>query len=211
MRKRFRKYTAVCLVIIAALVVTAASSGLPDSSEGPGGGNVSRELLIDDFSDPKVSSFGTSWRLFTDQVMGGVSTANGSWSSQNGENFVRLRGEVSLENRGGFVQISLHLSRDGKSFDASGFSGVRIRVKGNENTYFVHLKSSQTVLPWQYFFADFFAGSEWTDIDIPLSAFRGENINSTSLNTSQLKRIAVVAAKRRFEADVQVSRIAFYE
>jgi len=210
MRKRFKKYTAVCLVI-AAFAVTAASSGLPDSSEGSGGGNMTRELLIDDFNDPKVSSFGTSWRLFTDQVMGGVSTAYGSWSSQDGENFVRLRGEVSLENRGGFVQIALPLSRDGRSFDASGYSGVRIRVKGNDNTYFVHLKSSQTVLPWQYFYADFFAGAEWTDIDIPFTAFRGENINSSSLNTSRLKRIAVVAAKREFEADVQVSSIGFYE
>jgi hypothetical protein len=42
-----------------------------------------------------------------------------SFSSQDGERFVRLKGEVSLENRGGFVQIALPLAAGGKSFDAS--------------------------------------------------------------------------------------------
>jgi hypothetical protein len=210
MRKRIGNFVAVCLMI-AVLVGTHVSAGLSDSYEGSGGGNMINELLVDDFNNPKISSFGTSWRLFTDQVMGGVSTANRSWSTQGGESFVRLRGDVSLENRGGFVQIALPLSKDRKSFDASGYSGVRIRVKGNRNSYFVHLKSNQTVLPWQYFYAEFFAGPDWTDIDIPFTAFRGENINRSSLNTDRLKQIAVVAAKRDFEADVRVSRIAFYK
>lgn len=41
-----------------------------------------------------------------------------SFFSQDGERFVRLKGEVSLENRGEFVQVALPLAAGGKSFDA---------------------------------------------------------------------------------------------
>lgn len=37
-----------------------------------------------------------------------------SFFSQDGERFVRLKGEVSLENRGEFVQVALPLAAGGE-------------------------------------------------------------------------------------------------
>ena len=56
-------------------------------------------LLIDDFSNPeRMSALGTFWRGFTDQVMGGVSTATSRMETIEGRRALWLVGDVSLEN-----------------------------------------------------------------------------------------------------------------
>jgi hypothetical protein len=58
-------------------------------------------LLIDEFSNPeRMSALGTFWRGFTDQVMGGVSTATSRMETIEGRRALRLVGDVSLENNG---------------------------------------------------------------------------------------------------------------
>ena len=69
-------------------------------------------LLLDDFSRPDGrSALGTAWRAFTDQVMGGVSTQSVGRETVEGERALRLRGEVRLDNNGGFVQVALPSAR----------------------------------------------------------------------------------------------------
>ena len=88
-------------------------------------------MLIDDFSDPgRMSALGTFWRGFTDQVMGGVSTASSKIETIDGRRALRLTGSVSLENNGGFVQVALPLTGSGAPLDVSAYKGIRVRRPG---------------------------------------------------------------------------------
>lgn len=166
-------------------------------------------FLIDDFSSENASALGTKWQTFTDRVMGGLSDGQASFETLAGKRCIRLRGMVSLENQGGFVQAALPLVRQGGSFDAGPYRGVRLWVRGNGASYYVHLRTEDTRLPWQYYEARFEAGAEWKQVDIPFSAFGPENLDA-ALATGKLKRLAVVAAKKALSADVAVARIEFF-
>lgn len=183
------------------------------NSLGPPGGPIEegpRFLLIDDFTRTDGrSALGTEWQTFTDQVMGGVSRGSASRDTLAQRPCLRLRGEVSLENNGGFVQVALSVRRQNRLLDAGAFSGIRLTATGNGETYYIHLRTGDTRLPWQYYQAAFQADGEWREIDIPFTAFRPENLRA-ALDPSRIERIGVVAAKKAFDADVAVARLAFY-
>jgi hypothetical protein len=200
------------------LIVAAAGLAFILVSGDPGFGSGTREVsmqatssfLIDDFSGEQGTSvIGTEWRLFTDRVMGGVSDATSSLETIEGRRCLHLRGQVSLENNGGFIQVALPLAQGGRPFDASEFTGVRIWVLGNGKNYHIHLRTAQTRLPWQYFSAAFDAGSAWRPVDLPFERFEPENLRA-KLDARGLERIAVVAIGQEFEADIAVSRLEFY-
>ena len=167
------------------------------------------DFLIDDFSGEGRASMGTEWRMFTDRVMGGLSDGRAGYETIEGRRSLRLRGNVSLENNGGFIQVALPLDSSGRPFDATSFTGVRITAMGNGEEYHIHIRSTQSRRPWQYFGASFQPSQEWRSIDIPFSSFKPENLRA-DLDTGQLLRIAVVAIKKAFTADVAVSRLEFY-
>ena len=98
--------------------------------------------LIDDLSrNPATSAVGTRWQLFTDRVMGGVSNATMHCETVAGRPAIRMRGDVSLENNGGFVQIALDLSPDGAIVDASAWSGIELDLFGDGEEYGVPLRT----------------------------------------------------------------------
>jgi len=166
--------------------------------------------LIDDFSNADgTSSLGTTWRMFTDRVMGGVSEATSGLEDLDGRRCLRLRGRVSLENNGGFIQVALSLTPSERPFDASEFKGVRAWVRGNGKTYHLHLRTTATRLPWQYYGAAFAAGEVWRQVDLPFDRFEPENLG-TKVDPAKLERVAVVAIGEEFEADIAVSRLEFY-
>jgi hypothetical protein len=190
----------VCLTV---LILLAALLSLGIASP-PG------TFLLDDFSQEGVSALGTPWQTFSDKVMGGISEGSARYETLDGKRCLRLRGEVSLENQGGFIQTAMPLVKAAGAFDASGFQGLRLWVRGNGRRYYVHLRTEDTRLPWQYYAAGFDAGGTWEKVDIPFSAFAGENLRP-ALDTRKLKRLAIVAAKEAFTADVAVARIEFYK
>jgi hypothetical protein len=168
------------------------------------------DFLIDDFSQEEgISAIGTQWRQYTDQVMGGLSTASYAFEVIDGRRCIHLKGDVSLENRGGFVQVALPLRQSGRAFDASQYTGIRLWVLGNGETYYVHLRSNKTWLPWQFYEASFYADTQWQKVEIPFDKFTPQSLRST-LNPKKLKRLAVVGMKKVFKADIAVSRIEFY-
>ncbi|MFC2164686.1 CIA30 family protein [Acidobacteriota bacterium] len=169
-----------------------------------------KTVLIDDFSEEgNISAIGTSWRMFTDRVMGGVSDATHAFETWNGRRCIHLKGNVSLANNGGFIQVALSLERKGKVFDAGHFRGVRLWARGNGKTYALHLRSKHNRLPWHYYGAKFVAAEDWQQIDLPFEAFEPEN-HRRKLDPGSLKRIAIVAIGEEFEADIAVSRLEFY-
>jgi hypothetical protein len=168
-------------------------------------------MTIDDFSrDDGRSALGTEWRFFADTVMGGASRGASSREVLDGRACLRLTGNVSLENNGGFIQIALPLEVSGKAMDASGYVGVRLLVRGNGARYYVHLRTRSTWLPWQYYAASFETAGSWTVVDVPFASFSAESLKAP-LDVTHLKRIAIVGAKRAFDADVAVARLEFYK
>lgn len=167
-------------------------------------------LLIDDFEDSDATSaLQTRWSFISDRVMGGVSEGTARIVSVDGRKALLLAGTVSLENNGGFIQAATALSQR-SWFDASRNNGVSLTVKGNGGTYFVHIRTTQNRLPWQYFQTSFTATGEWTTILIPFGQFIPEN-GRQPLDKSRIKRIAVVAAKENMRAELYVDEISLYE
>ena len=89
---------------------------------------LAQDLIIDDRSSSSTASNrGGEWCLFTDQVMGGVSNGSVQAEQYSGKNCLRMKGKVSTENNGGFVQMALDLNA-GKALDASAYQGLQIEV-----------------------------------------------------------------------------------
>lgn len=164
------------------------------------------DYLISDLAD---SDSAARWRSFSDRVMGGVSREQATLEAVDGRRCIRLRGEVRLENNGGFVQVAVPLDGRGGSFDARGYAGVRLLAWGNGEEYLVHLRTRDTWLPWQLYRAPFVAGPAWQTVDLPFGAFRPERL-SAPLAVGGLARLGIVAYGRRFLADIAVARVALY-
>ncbi len=99
------------------------------------------------------------WRFFADTVMGGgVSSGNVIFAADENDTSVRMTGLVSTDNNGGFIQIRRELETSLPDSVAT----VRLVVRGNGQRYFVHLRTSGTLLPWQYYQASFEVTQEWT-------------------------------------------------
>ena len=170
---------------------------------------VAGTALIDDRSSGTLqSSNAGEWRLVTDQVMGGVSSGSMSLDSYRGRDCIRMRGSVSTENNGGFLQIVLDLA-DGDRFDASAYQGVLLQVAGNGERYNLHLRTSDLWLPWQSYRATFVAGSEWSELSIPFAAFEAYRTRR-DLKPERLIRIGLVAIGREFDADLCLAMLRFY-
>jgi hypothetical protein len=94
--------------------------------------------IIDDFSEEfPLTSCGTEWSGFSDRVMGGVSIGTLVRENIFDRDCNVLRGEVSLQNNGGFIQMAAELSNDPsttKFIDASRYDGIEVDVlcKGEE-------------------------------------------------------------------------------
>ncbi|MDB2590271.1 CIA30 family protein [Candidatus Thioglobus sp.] len=155
-----------------------------------------------------TSTLGTKWQLVTDAIMGGLSQGQLSLDVYKDKNCLRMRGNVTTENNGGFVQIALPLSKN-NTFDASDYSGVEIEVAGNSEIYNIHFRTDELWFPWQSYRSSFKAESDWKKYRIP---FKELDKYKTFHEFSQgkIKRIGLVAIGREFQADLCLADIRFY-
>lgn len=170
----------------------------------------SDDMLIDDFSSSDLTSaLGTGWRGVSDRVMGGVSEATVARAHIDGRDALRLSGDVRLENNGGFIQAALDLTPTDRVLDASAFTGLRLIVRGNGESYSLHLRTPDNLRPWQSYRSHFTAGPGWHTVDLPFSDFTPHRLD-TPLDTSRLRRLGLVAIGRAFRADLAVASLSFY-
>lgn len=170
---------------------------------------LAQDLIIDDRSSSSAASnIGGEWRLFTDQVMGGVSNGSLQADQYSGKNCLRMTGKVSTENNGGFVQMALDLNA-GKALDASAYQGLQIEIAGNNEEYNLHYRTSGLWLPWQSYRATFKATPEWKTIRIPFEQMEPYRTGQ-KFHPNKLKRIGLVAIGKNFEADLCVGPVSFY-
>ena len=167
-------------------------------------------MLIDNFTSNRlVSQLGTRWRAVSDQVMGGISRAVVVHEVIDERPCMRVSGDVLLENNGGFIQAALDLHPGNGTVDVSGYTGVRMEVWGNGEEYAVHLRTPANVRSWQSYRSRFIAEPEWRTVDLPFEDFVPHRLEAP-LDTSELRRIGLVAIGRAFYADFAVSEIGFY-
>jgi hypothetical protein len=148
------------------------------------------------------------WQLITDGVMGGVSQGHVAAETVAGRDAIRMRGRVSTENNGGFIQIALDLAV-GAPFDASCFAGITLDILGNAERYGLHLRTSDVTRPQQSWRQEFLAAPDWQTVRLPFAAFVPHRIE-LPLAPSRLRRIGLVAIGREFDADLSVARLALY-
>ena len=166
-------------------------------------------LVIDERqSNTLESDLGSYWRMIADGVMGGVSQGSLSPDSKGDKDCLRLRGNVRLENSGGFVQAALDIEHTAAS-NASPYQGLLLVIYGNNEEYSLHLKTNDVWLPWQSYRASFQAPAHWRTVKLPFKSFTGYRIGK-ALNTDRLKRIGIVAIGRAFTADLCIAKLALY-
>jgi hypothetical protein len=166
--------------------------------------------LFDDLNcDELVATTGTRWQLVTDRVMGGVSDGTLMKEIVGGRPALQMRGAVSLENNGGFVQMALDLAPDGGVVDASAWDGIELDVIGNDEDYGVHLRTDAVERPWQSYRQSFRAGAAWRPVRLAFADFVPHRIE-VPLKVRALRRIGLVAIGRAFAADLAVGGVRFY-
>lgn len=149
------------------------------------------------------------WRLVTDAVMGGVSRGTVANETLDGREAIHMRGDVSTENNGGFVQIALDLAPEAGTFDASGFTGLEMDVLGNHESYGAHLRTTDITRPQQSYRHSFVTPPVWQTLHLPFVQFVPYRTD-IPLDVRRLRRIGLVAIGRVFAADLAVARLAFY-
>ncbi|MCD2453761.1 CIA30 family protein [Methylicorpusculum oleiharenae] len=175
---------------------------------------VTRSVLANDFiiddrrSGNLKSNLGIEWHVVTDQVMGGMSSGKLTLDRYRGRDCLRMQGDVSTENNGGFVQIALSLS-DQDHFDASAFAGIVMQVAGNNEDYNLHFRTSDLGFPWQSYRARFKATSDWQTLRIPFDDLEAYK-TTQKFRPNKLKRIGLVGIGRDFKADLCLASIHFY-
>ncbi len=153
-------------------------------------------MLIDDFSDGGAPD----WRVFTDRVMGGVST--GSARVEAGA--LHLTGTVSTANGGGFVQARLDLPGP----LPADTTALRIRVRGDGQRYFLHIRTTDARRPWNYYQAGFDTVPDWREIDLALADFHASGRGLPARPAPErITSVALVAYGRDHDADVRLARI----
>lgn len=105
-----------------------------------------------------------SWRPVDDVVMGGVSRSD---FSQAEPGIARFRGNVSLENLGGFASVRT-APRD---WDAAHARAFVLRVRGDGKQYKFTLRTSDRFDGIQYQARFTAPAGAWTDVRLPVDAF----------------------------------------
>ena len=159
------------------------------------------KYVIDNLVDEKAQ-----WVMFGDDVMGGLSKGKLSELKEKEISFYRLEGDVSTANNGGFIQFRTSVNLQGTTYE-----GIRIKVRGNNNKYFIHLRTGATVFPWDYYDISFEAKDEWSEINLPFSQFKkSRRLLPSKVNSGRIKSIGLVAYGKDFQAELDLASIELY-
>ena len=142
------------------------------------------------FEFKKDSNLG-KWQVVDDVVMGGRS--NGTLELNENGNGV-FKGDVSIENNGGFSSIQLRL--EAKKTDEK--AAISLRLKGDGSDFQFRIKAS-TRDRHSYIY-NFKTSGDWETISIPLSdmspSFRGYSLQIPNFNHNKIEQIGVLKSSK---------------
>ncbi|MDC1316052.1 CIA30 family protein [Alphaproteobacteria bacterium] len=165
-------------------------------------------LILDDLNNNGKTYQNQNWLFVSDGVMGGLSEGIVYKDSISNIPCYRMTGNVTTKNNGGFLMTRTLLKPNLKAKD---YTGIYIKVYGNDEDYFLHLKTSFTPAVWQYYGYKFKAVKKWKEIKVPFANFKRSNLyQPKSMSSQKIKNIAVVAGFNDYQSDICFSEIGFY-
>ncbi|MEM9577634.1 MAG: CIA30 family protein [Pseudomonadota bacterium] len=161
------------------------------------------ERVLEDFtSNPEQR-----WDYVADTVMGGVSEGQAIMAKIDGKPGMHLTGEVSTKNNGGFIQVRRFLP-DGLP---EGTAGLEMEVRGNGESYYVYLRTTETTRQWFFYNVAFSTTSKWETIRIPIEAFKRSHAHlSEEIDPQEVISIHLAAYGKDYEADLMVREIRLF-
>jgi len=162
------------------------------------------QLIDDRGTGTAAASGGGRWRFVADTVMGGVSTGAMSVETVDGRPALFLRGKVSLDHGGGFIQMALDLP----TRPTAPWRAIELDVRGNGRRYGLHLRTAGMTRPWQALRASFEAPLCWQTIRLPVDAFVPYRCDGP-LDPQAVTRIGLLAIGEAGDAELTLGRIAW--
>ena len=168
----------------------------------------SETMILDNLENPGKTTQNQNWSFFTDGVMGGLSEGTIYQDSILGTPCYRMTGNVTTENNGGFLMTRTFIKPNIK---AKEYTGIYIKVYGNGEDYFLHVKTPFTPAVWQYYGYKFKTSNEWLKIKAPFSDFKRSNFyQPKTMINHKIKNVAVVAGFNDYKSDICFAEIGFY-
>ena len=148
-----------------------------------------------------------SWRFVKDQIMGGKSDGFLTLNESANESFdfISAKGNVSTDG-GGFLMFRTKIEQR----DLSDFSKIKFKAKGNNEKYFIHIKTKGSIFPWVRYLAEFQVSEEWKDFEIEFKDFirySNKAPKRRKLNSNKINLIGVEASGRDFKMDIDIASI----
>lgn len=168
---------------------------------------LAQTAMLFDFTNETTS---TDWLPVNDSVMGGISN---SALEVHPEGIAHFSGTVSIENNGGFASIRTLV--EGNRMD--GYSGIRMRIKGDGNTYSLRLRTNRQFdgVSFRSMFET--KEGEWLDIDVPFDSFsptfRGRTLrNIGPLEPASVRQMGIlISSKQTGPFSLYIDWIAAYK
>jgi len=163
------------------------------------------EYMID-FGENKN---GEQWTVVVDGVMGGLSSSTAKLS----ENSLHFKGNISLENKGGFASLRGPKNKN----DYSVFSNIEVRYRSKGQAFGIRfLKYEQFFMP--YLKKSFDETSwDWKTVSVPLNEFKQYILNSerskniTVKDFEDISRIGlIVSNKTEGNFEIEIDYIKLY-
>ena len=150
-----------------------------------------------------------SWRFVKDQVMGGKSEGYMLLKESTNQDFdfISAKGTVSTDG-GGFLMFRKEINAD----NLNDFSKIKFKARGNNEKYFIHIKTKGSIFPWVRYLAEFEVIEKWQDFEIEFTEFiRYSNKipKKRNLNPKKIKLIGVEASGRDFDMDIDIASMSF--
>ena len=159
-------------------------------------------ILKDDFTNEN------EWTYIADNVMGGISDGRVEFNLVDSNVYALLSGNVSTENNGGFIQIRREL----KNIDLSKAKSIRVYARGNNEKYYIFLRTTGTILPWQYYSHEFTVNEEYNEFIMPIKDFKKSGtLLAKQVNPKKITSVAIVAYGRDHVAEIYVKELEFIE
>jgi NADH dehydrogenase [ubiquinone] 1 alpha subcomplex assembly factor 1 len=140
-----------------------------------------------------------NWRIIDDVVMGGKSSGG---LSINESGFGVFKGDISLDNNGGFSSLRYRFDKIG----VEGYTKIRIRLKGDGKNYQFRIKPDSR--NYYSYIAPFVTSGEWQTIEISLKemypAYRGRKLNQSNFSSSYIEELAFLIGNKKVESFILV-------
>ncbi len=143
-----------------------------------------------------------SWTSVNDGVMGGVSKGGFTRSDQG---TLLFKGELSLENNGGFASIRMKPT----DLDLSGTNTLVVKAKGDGRTYWIDLRAKDQMAASSYRAYLPTTAGEWKEVRVPLADFKlqafGRELPIKPLDPASVASIGFTLADKKagaFELEI---------